>query len=160
LRHVSRAGARGLGADAGAQGPAGRRHRDRGQADADRRAPVDRDDAPVQGLVGRRDRRGRGQDRGDGVMRARTFHGPRGAVLAGAAATLATPSIVRGQAAARVVVIGAGFGGATAAKYVKTWAPSTQVTVIEPAERFITCPYSNLVLGGLRDIASITHSYD
>jgi len=84
----------------------------------------------------------------------------RRAVLAGTAATLATPSIVRGQAAARVVVIGAGFGGASAAKYVKAWAPAAQVTVIEPSERFITCPYSNLVLGGLRDMASITHSYD
>ncbi len=93
-------------------------------------------------------------------MRAPTLRVTRRAVLAGAAATVATPSIVRGQAAARVVVIGAGFGGATAAKYVKTWASSTQVTVIEPAERFITCPYSNLVLGGLRDMASITHSYD
>ena len=93
-------------------------------------------------------------------MAARTLRVTRRAVLAGAAVTLATPSIVRGQAAARVVVIGAGFGGATAAKYVKTWAPATQVTVIEPAERFVTCPFSNLVLGGLRDMASITHSYD
>ncbi len=97
-------------------------------------------------------------------MASRKLRLTRRAVLGGAAATgavsWATPSIVRGQAAARVVVIGAGFGGATAARYVKTWAPATQVTVIEPAERFITCPFSNLVLGGLRDMASITHSYD
>ena len=70
------------------------------------------------------------------------------------------PAIVRGQSAARVVVIGGGFGGATAARYVKAWAPAVQVTLIEPSERFITCPYSNLVLGGLRDMASITHGYD
>lgn len=88
------------------------------------------------------------------------FRLTRRAVLAGAAATLATPAIVRGQSAARVVVIGGGFGGATAAKYVKAWAPAVQVTLIEPSERFITCPYSNLVLGGLRDMASITHGYD
>src|SRR5262249_7722146 len=120
----------------------------------------DRDDAPVQGLVGRRDRRAGRQDRGGEVMRGQNLRITRRAVLAGAAATFATPSIVRGQAAARVVVIGAGFGGATAAKYVKAWAPAAQVTVIEPSERYITCPYSNLVLGGLRDMASITHSYD
>src|SRR5260370_17532032 len=46
-----------------------------------------------------------------------------------------------------------GFGGATAAKYVKQWAPAAQVTLIEPATRFVTCPYSNLVLGGLRKMA-------
>jgi sulfide dehydrogenase [flavocytochrome c] flavoprotein subunit len=84
----------------------------------------------------------------------------RRAVIAGIGATIASPAIVRGQAAARIVVIGGGFGGATAAKYAKQWAPAAQVTLVEPAERFITCPYSNLVLGGLRDMASITHSYD
>src|SRR5258705_9426239 len=93
-------------------------------------------------------------------MRRNRLSVSRRAFLAGAGAPLATPSIVRGQSAARVVVIGAGFGGATAAKYVKQWAPAAQVTVIEPSERFITCPYSNLVLGGLRDMASITHSYE
>src|SRR5258708_7357430 len=93
-------------------------------------------------------------------MRRTSLRIGRRAFLAGAGAALATPRIVRGQSAARVVVIGAGFGGASAAKYVKLWAPAAQVTVIEPAERFITCPFSNLVLGGLRDMASITHSYD
>jgi sulfide dehydrogenase [flavocytochrome c] flavoprotein subunit len=83
----------------------------------------------------------------------------RRAVIAGLGASLAAPSVVRGQAAQRVVVIGGGFGGATAAKYVRLWAPAAQVTLIEPAERFVTCPYSNLVLGGLRTMSSITHSY-
>ncbi len=92
-------------------------------------------------------------------MRAPRLRLTRRAFIAGAGATLAAPAIVHGQSAARVVVIGAGFGGATAAKYVKTWAPAAQVTVIEPSERFVTCPYSNLVLGGLRDMASITHDY-
>ncbi|HUA52177.1 MAG TPA: NAD(P)/FAD-dependent oxidoreductase [Candidatus Sulfotelmatobacter sp.] len=92
------------------------------------------------------------------VMRAR-LRVTRRAVLLGAGATLASPAIVRGAAAARVVVIGAGFGGATAAKYVKTWAPATQVTLVEPAAQFVTCPYSNQVLGGLRTMASITHAY-
>jgi sulfide dehydrogenase [flavocytochrome c] flavoprotein subunit len=79
---------------------------------------------------------------------------------ASAVAVMGAPALVRGQSAARVVVVGGGFGGATAAKYVKLWAPAAQVTLVEPAERFVTCPYSNLVLGGLRDMASITHGYD
>jgi len=83
----------------------------------------------------------------------------RRAVIAGLGASLAAPAVVRGQAAARVVVIGGGFGGAIAAKYVKLWAPAAQVTLIEPAPQFVTCPYSNLVLGGLRKMGSITHGY-
>jgi sulfide dehydrogenase [flavocytochrome c] flavoprotein subunit len=83
----------------------------------------------------------------------------RRAVIAGLGASLAAPSVVRGEAAARVVVIGGGFGGATAAKYLKQWAPAAQITLIEPADRFVTCPYSNLVLGGLRKMSAITHSY-
>ena len=91
-------------------------------------------------------------------MRAR-MRITRRAVLLGAGATLTAPAIARGAATARVVVVGAGFGGATAAKYVKAWAPATQVTLVEPAHEFVTCPYSNQVLGGLRTIASITHGY-
>jgi NADPH-dependent 2,4-dienoyl-CoA reductase/sulfur reductase-like enzyme len=87
----------------------------------------------------------------------------RFAQLAAAAAAamplVAAPAIVRGQAAAQVVVIGGGFGGATAAKYLKKAAPDLRVTLVEPNERFITCPYSNLVLAGWRDLPSITHSY-
>jgi NADPH-dependent 2,4-dienoyl-CoA reductase/sulfur reductase-like enzyme len=69
------------------------------------------------------------------------------------------PAIARGQGAAHVVVIGGGFGGATAAKYLKKGAPDLRVTMVEPNESFITCPYSNLVLAGWRDLPSITHSY-
>ncbi|WP_375593030.1 FCSD flavin-binding domain-containing protein [Algihabitans albus] len=83
-------------------------------------------------------------------------------LAAAAAATplIAAPGIARGQAAAHVVVIGGGFGGATAAKYLKKGAPDLRVTLVEPNDSFITCPYSNLVLGGWRDLESITHRYD
>ncbi|MGP1256824.1 MAG: FCSD flavin-binding domain-containing protein [Kiloniellales bacterium] len=83
-------------------------------------------------------------------------------LAAAAAATplIGAPRIARGQAAAHVVVIGGGFGGATAAKYLKKGAPDLRVTLVEPNDSFITCPYSNLVLGGWRDLESITHSYD
>jgi NADPH-dependent 2,4-dienoyl-CoA reductase/sulfur reductase-like enzyme len=59
-----------------------------------------------------------------------------------------------------VVVVGGGFGGATAAKYLKRFDPALDVTLVEPAARFYTCPFSNLVLGGLRDMATIGHGYD
>lgn len=61
---------------------------------------------------------------------------------------------------ARVVVIGGGFGGATAAKYIRHWAPQIEVVLIEPNQNFISCPLSNLVLGGTRQIEDLTTSYD
>ena len=83
-----------------------------------------------------------------------------GGAAAGAAA-LTLPSIVRAQAAsAHVVVVGGGFGGATAARYLRQFAPQIKVTLVEPAERFYTCPFSNLYLAGLRSWDSIGHSYD
>ena len=83
-----------------------------------------------------------------------------GSAAAGAA-SLSLPSIVRAQAAsAHVVVIGGGFGGATAARYLRQLAPQVRVTLVEPAARFYTCPFSNLYLAGLRSWESIGHSYD
>jgi hypothetical protein len=60
----------------------------------------------------------------------------------------------------RVVVVGGGFGGATAAKYIKRLDPAVHVTLIEPAQRFYTCPFSNLYLAGWRDFESLGHGYD
>jgi sulfide dehydrogenase [flavocytochrome c] flavoprotein chain len=65
----------------------------------------------------------------------------------------------RAQSAPQVVVIGGGFGGATCARYLKRADPALRVTLIEPARQFVTCPFSNAVLGGLRDLASITFGY-
>ena len=65
-----------------------------------------------------------------------------------------------GAGAARVVVVGGGYGGATAAKYVKLWAPEIDVTLVEPNEHFMSCPISNLVLGGNAQMRDITFSYD
>jgi sulfite dehydrogenase len=62
-------------------------------------------------------------------------------------------------AAGRVVVIGGGFGGATAARYVKLWAPDVDVTVIEANSEFVSCPLSNLVLGGNARMNDITMGY-
>ncbi|WP_196257830.1 NAD(P)/FAD-dependent oxidoreductase [Pelagibacterium limicola] len=74
---------------------------------------------------------------------------------------LSMPLVARAQGAAgRVVVVGGGFGGATAAKYIKRRNPDIAVTLVEANSRFYTCPFSNLYLGGLRDFESIGHSYD
>jgi NADPH-dependent 2,4-dienoyl-CoA reductase/sulfur reductase-like enzyme len=81
---------------------------------------------------------------------------------AGAAAALTGCAIQPGASAARahVVVVGAGFGGATCAKYLRLWDPSIDVTLIEPNDKFVSCPISNWVLGGLRSMDDITHGYD
>jgi NADPH-dependent 2,4-dienoyl-CoA reductase/sulfur reductase-like enzyme len=66
-----------------------------------------------------------------------------------------------GGSNAKVVVIGGGFAGATAAKYVRMWSDySIQVTLVEPNPTFVSCPISNLVLGGSKTMADITTPYD
>jgi sulfide dehydrogenase [flavocytochrome c] flavoprotein subunit len=64
-----------------------------------------------------------------------------------------------GRAAGRVVVIGGGYGGATAARYVKEWAPDIDVTVVERNDTFVSCPISNLVLAGNTEIGNLTMGY-
>ncbi|RFA29167.1 cytochrome C [Alkalilimnicola ehrlichii] len=87
------------------------------------------------------------------------FLGAAGAVSAAGSLGIAGCSR-NGAPAGRVIVIGGGFGGATAAKYIKLFNPDIQVALIEPAERFYTCPFSNLYLGGLRDMQLIGHGYE
>lgn len=60
----------------------------------------------------------------------------------------------------RVVIVGGGYGGATAAKYIRMWAPHTEVILVERNPQFISCPLSNLVLGGSQTLADITMGYD
>ena len=82
--------------------------------------------------------------------------GAAGAALAGLAgcATVATSA-----PKARVAVVGGGYGGATAAKYIRMLDPSIEVVLIEPNEAFVSCPISNMVLGGFRTLADITTPY-
>ena len=62
---------------------------------------------------------------------------------------------------AKVVVIGGGYGGTTAAKYVRKFSNYTaDVTLIEPDQNFISCPLSNLVIGGSKKMEDITVSYE
>ena len=61
----------------------------------------------------------------------------------------------------RVVIVGGGFGGATAAKYMRMWSNNKiDVVLVERNPQFISCPMSNTVLGGSRTIGDLTRSYD
>ncbi len=60
----------------------------------------------------------------------------------------------------RVVVVGGGFGGATAAKYIRKFDSDVEVVLIEPNEIFHTCPFGNTVIAGMNDISYIQHNYE
>ncbi len=78
---------------------------------------------------------------------------------AGIAATISSP-MVFGASRPKVVVIGGGAGGATAARYIaKDSKGAIDVTLVEPTRSYYTCFFSNLYLGGFRDFDSIGHSY-
>lgn len=83
---------------------------------------------------------------------------------AGSSIALATTTgcaSIAGTARPQVVVIGGGYGGATAARYIRHWsAGAIDVTLIEPNAHLISCPLSNLVLGGSRTLADLTLDYD
>lgn len=65
-----------------------------------------------------------------------------------------------GKTAGRVVVIGGGYSGATAAKYLRLWSPDIDVSLVERNPVFVSCPLSNLVIGGSKSIADLTRGYD
>ena len=77
----------------------------------------------------------------------------------GLGTALALPNLARG-ASPKVVVVGGGFGGGTAAKYVKKFLPQAEVTLVERDKQFVTCPFSNYVIGGIEKMSTITHGYD
>ena len=84
------------------------------------------------------------------------------AIGAGSAlAALSGCATTGGGNAGRVVVIGGGYAGATAAKYIRMWSEGrVDVTLIEPKDRFVSCPMSNLVIGGSKTLDYLTQSYD
>ena len=66
-----------------------------------------------------------------------------------------------GIAHAEIVVIGGGYGGATAAKYLSLFSNrQARVTLIEPDDKFVSCPLSNLIVGGSQSLGDLTRSYD
>lgn len=91
------------------------------------------------------------------ALKRRTFLGAAGA----ASVTLASPIVLAdGHAKPRVVVVGGGAGGATAARYIaKDSKGEIDVTLIEPTRMYYTCFFSNLYIGGFKEIGDIGHSY-
>jgi sulfide dehydrogenase [flavocytochrome c] flavoprotein subunit len=82
----------------------------------------------------------------------------RGIGASAAAAALPCPSLA--QSAARIVVIGGGFGGASCARTLRRLDPKLQVTLIEPNRIFTACPFSNEVIAGLRELPAQQFNYD
>ncbi|HSE03455.1 MAG TPA: FAD-dependent oxidoreductase [Methylomirabilota bacterium] len=79
------------------------------------------------------------------------------AVLGGCAAS--AKGAFAPKSGRRVVVIGGGWAGATAARYVRLHDPGIEVVLVEPNLRFVSCPFSNLVLSGVRTLDSLTFDY-
>ena len=94
------------------------------------------------------------------------LHPSRRRLLAGAAAVggLALAGCATGGATGpsigRVVIVGGGFGGATTARYLRMWGGNVDVTLVERNTSFVSCPISNLVVGGYKQIADVTRGYE
>src|ERR1700677_3381137 len=87
----------------------------------------------------------------------------RRTVVRGIAATVAScafPSPLLAQSAARIIVIGGGFGGASCARALKRLDSRLKVSLIEPNHLFTACPFSNEVIAGLRELEAQQFSYD
>ncbi|MBA4194042.1 MAG: FAD-dependent oxidoreductase [Hydrogenophaga sp.] len=94
-------------------------------------------------------------------MKRRQFVQTLGAGSAVAGLGLLGGCASTGGNSAKVVVIGGGYAGATAAKYVRMFSDyQIDVTLIEPNAMFVSCPISNLVVGGHKTMADITTPYD
>ncbi|MFY9136296.1 FCSD flavin-binding domain-containing protein [Zwartia sp.] len=92
-------------------------------------------------------------------MNRRHFLG-QSAAVAGLAFGLNGQAQASSLKSAQIVVVGAGYGGATAAKYLRLLSNNTaQVTLIEPNPQFISCPMSNLVVGGSRQLSELSVQY-
>ncbi len=90
------------------------------------------------------------------MQRRSALHGLGAAALLG----LTGCATSGGADKARVLVVGGGYGGATVAKYVRLLSDQRiDVTMVEPNREFVSCPMSNLVIGGQRQLADITNPY-
>jgi len=88
------------------------------------------------------------------VLKRRSFI--KTALAAGSVAMLPTSVFATSnKQKRRVVVVGGGFAGATAAKYMQLWDADLEVILIERNAQFVSCPQSNLVLGGSRNLQQL-----
>jgi len=94
------------------------------------------------------------------ALRPLTRRNVVGGIAAASTAWLALPWPSRAQSAARVVVIGGGFGGTACARALKRLDPKLAVTLVEPNRTYTACPFSNEVIAGLREIEAQQFGYD
>ncbi len=90
----------------------------------------------------------------------RLFNRNLAATAALGALTLPGCAAIGNSGSASVVVVGGGFGGASAAKYIKRFDPTISVTLVEPSKQYVTCPFSNTVISGINTIDYITQNFD
>ncbi|MCX7945915.1 MAG: FCSD flavin-binding domain-containing protein [Hydrogenophilus sp.] len=83
----------------------------------------------------------------------------QGVGVTAAVGVLGAPSLALG-AAKKVVIVGGGTGGATAAQYLRRYDPTIEVTLIDTSKEYYTCYFSNLVIAGLRDLKSIRQTHE
>src|SRR5438045_5692868 len=81
------------------------------------------------------------------------------AVAGASVSVLPMPAIAQG-AGSRVVVVGGGFAGTTCARFIKRIDPRINVTLVEASPTFTACPFSNLVIAGLRELNAQQFGYD
>jgi sulfite dehydrogenase len=97
---------------------------------------------------------------GSNESRRRLLQGVGAAATLGALGACASTQPVSDRKLGRVLVIGAGYGGATAARYLKLWGGTgIEVMLVDRSPAFVSCPLSNLVLGGSRRIEDLTVGY-
>lgn len=84
-------------------------------------------------------------------------------ILAGLTSAAAFPlsrQAAFAQSRPKIVVVGGGFGGASAARFLKQYLPQAAITLVEPLQTYTACPFSNLVIAGLRDMDAQRFGYD
>jgi len=86
--------------------------------------------------------------------------GAAGVALGGLGLAGCASTAPGGPSIGRVVIVGGGFGGSTAARYLRLWGGNVDVTLVERQASFVSCPMSNLVVGGYKQMADITRGYD
>ena len=95
------------------------------------------------------------------IKTAATFTVFSSAVLSGSLLSACSTVTSKKAKLGRVVIIGGGYAGLAAAKYIRLWgADNIDVVIIEKSDQFVSCPVSNLVLGGSKTIHDLTFSYD
>lgn len=80
--------------------------------------------------------------------------------IVASAAVVGLPCPASAQGAARIVVIGGGFGGASCARALRQFDAKLEVSLVEPNQTFTACPFSNEVIAGLRELEAQQFNYD